>query len=346
MKMMLGFIIAILLMAVTLGAVTLLKAYFYVPDKELRHRADRGDRVSAALHTVAMYGGEAQLLITVVLVLAASIGTVLFVQVAPAVLGVVAVILVIALGFFWQPRTRLTKTEARLAVWCAPAVVWLVAHAHAVSQPLVAWAEGRRIYQRHTKLFDTADFEALLERQRRQRDNRISDVEMERMRRALTFGHLRVSNAMTPRAKVKAVPAADPLSPILVNELHQTGHSRFPVYSNEPSDIVGTLAMEQIADVKLHGDVDASSDHRLAYLHQDDTLEQALSAFYETRQHLFVVLGASGNYVGILTLSDILRELAGAPEGKTFGQYDDRDAIMARHRTKKNVAENETEVVE
>lgn len=346
MNMMLGFIIAIFLMVLSLGAVTLLKAYFYVPAKELKHRAERGDHVSAALHTVAVYGGETQLLLAAMLVLTAAAGIVLFAQVAPSILGIAAVTLILVLGFFWQPRTKLTKTEAELAVWCAPTVVWLLVRLQTVLRPVVSWAEGKRLYQRHTRLFDAADFEALLERQRQQRDNRIGEDEMERMRRALKFGHLRVGDAMTPRAKVKAVPATDPLSPVLVDELHRSGHARFPVYDDEPSKIVGTLAMEQIADVKLHGTVDASTDHHLAYLHQDDTLVQALRAFYETRQHLFVVLNARGTYAGILTLTDILQELAGRSEGQAFGRYDDHDAVMARHQPKKTVAENETEVVE
>lgn len=346
MNMMLEFMLAILLLGLALAAVTLLKAYFYVPDKELTHRAGRGDRISAALHTVAAYGGEAQLLVSAVLVLAAAAGTVLFVRVAPAILGIAVVILILVLGFFWQPRTKLTKTEAELAVWCAPAIVWLLVRMQPALQPLASWAEGKRTYQRHTRLFDAEDFTRLLERQHHQRDNRIGELEMERMRRVLAFGNRYVGDAMTPRIKVKAVRAADPLSPILVNELHQTGHSRFPVYDDEPGTIVATLALAQVADVKLHGDVDASSDHHLAYLHQDDTLEQALQAFYETRQHLFIVLGERGRYVGILTLSDILHELAGQPADKTFGQYDDREAVMARHTARKTVAESETEVIE
>jgi len=343
---MTSFILAVLLLILALAAVTLQKAYFYVPDKELKHRAERGDRISATLHSVAVYGGEAQLLITAVMVLAAAAGTVLFVQVAPALLGILVVVCILVLGFFWQPRTKLTKTEAELAVWCAPAVVWVLLHAQAVLRPFVSWAEGKRIYQRHTRLFDAEDFETLLDRQRHQRDNRISEVEMERMRRVLLFGHRHIGDAMTPRVKVKAVRAADQLSPVLINELHQTGFARFPVYDDKLSNIVGTLAMERIADVNLHGSVDDSTDHRLAYLHQDDTLEQALQAFYETRQHLFIVLSAKGNYVGILTLTDILRELAGRPEGQAFGRFDDREAVTARHQAKKTVGENTTEVIE
>lgn len=344
--MMTRFILAILFMILALITLTLQKAYFYVPDKELKHRAGRGDRISAALHSVAVYGREAQLLITTVLVVVVAAGTVLFVQVAPALLGVLVVALILVLGFFWQPRTRLTKTETELAVWCAPAVVWALVHTQSALRPFVSWAEGKRIYQRHTRLFDAEDFHALLDRQRHQRDNRISEVELERMRRVLLFGSRHVGDAMTPRSKVRSVSATDQLSPILVDELHQTGFAHFPVYDDKPSNIVGTLPMDQIAGINLRGSVGDSTDHKLAYLHQDDTLEQALQAFYETRQHLFVVLGARGNYVGVLTLTDILHELAGYSEGQAFGQFDDRDAVIARHPAKKTVGENTTEVVE
>src|SRR6185312_8201455 len=295
--MMIAFVFAVLLICLALVAVTLQKAYFYIPIKELKHRAERGDRVSAALATAASYGNGVQLLFAAVVVVCMALGLVLLAQLAPFLLGLVIVTLVLAFGFFWQPRTRLTKTEAEVAVWCAPAVVWLAVRLRPVVRPFTSWAEGRRTYQRHTKLFDTADLEALLERQQRQRDNRISDTEMERMRLSLTFGHLRINDVMVPRTKVRAVAADDPLNPIFVDELHQTGHVRFPVYEGKRSNIVGTLSMEAIADVKLHGTVADNADHKLAYVHQHDTLEQALRAFYETRQHLFIVLGAKGEYV-------------------------------------------------
>jgi len=344
--MMAIFLLAILLISLALLAVTLQKAYFYVPTKELKFRAGRGDKISAALASVAVRGSEVQLLIAISVVLFTTLGMVLFAQLAPLALGLVVVALVLALGFFWQPRTRLTKTEAELAVWSAPVIVWLAAHLQPLLRPLTLWAQKRRVYQRHTKLFDADDLEAFLERQRAQRDNRISDAEMDHMQRSLKFGRRLVGDAMTPRPQVKAVAASDPLNPVLVDELHRTGHAQFPVYDGKRSNIVGTLSMEAIADVKLHGTVEDNADHKLAYVHQRDTLEQAMRAFYETRRHLFVVLNTKGDYTGILTLSDILQALAGRLEHQTFGRYDDREAVASRHPAEESTSANQTEVIE
>jgi hypothetical protein len=51
-------------------------------------------------------------------------------------------------------------------------------------------------------------------------------------------------------------------------------------------------------------------------------------------------------YVGIISLSDILHKLFGAIEHEAFGKYDDREAVVHRHDRKEKTTEKPTEVVE
>jgi CBS domain containing-hemolysin-like protein len=331
MGSMITFIFALLLVLLALLALTLEKTYFYVPRKELKREAAHNDRLAATLFRAATYGSELRLLLWIVMGLGAAGGFVLFARVAPLPLGFVVVALVLWLGFTWLPRTRLTLLGARLAERCTPGVVEIMRVLHPILRHLAAYV-GRYHLGPHTGLYEREDMEELLERQGHQSDNRISDEELERMRKLLKFGDYDVGDIVVPRKQVLAVNINDAINPVLLDDLHKSGHPRFPVCEGEATTIVGTLPLDVIADTQHRGGVRDYYDNHLAYVHEGDSLEQALRAFYETRQHLFIVVNSADDYVGIITLSDILRCLFGAIEHEQFGHYDDRKAVIERHR--------------
>ena len=47
---------------------------------------------------------------------------------------------------------------------------------------------------------------------------------------ALTFGDKLVGDHMTPLNTVKFIPESEQLTPVVLGELHDSGHSRFPVF--------------------------------------------------------------------------------------------------------------------
>lgn len=334
---MISFLLALLFVLLALLTLTLEKTYFYVPKKELKRQAALQDELAAILYRATAYDRELKLLLWTVTGLSAAAGIVLFARVAPPVIGFAAVVLILWLGFIWLPRTRLSLTGARLAQWCTPAVVEVLRYTH----PLLRRIEpqvNRQHAGAHTGLYEREDLDELLERQSRQSDNRITDNELGRMRKLLIFGNLRVADILIPRKSVVAVNMDDAISPVLLDDLHKSGHPRFPVYESEPGNVIGTLALDIIADTRHRGSIRDYFDPHLAFVHEADSLEQALRAFYETRQHLFIVINSADEYVGIVTLSDILKYLMGAIENERFGHYDDRKAVIERHRKRQQKA--------
>jgi CBS domain containing-hemolysin-like protein len=326
---MLLFIVALLMILLALLALTLEKTYFYVPKKELKRQAALGDELASTLFSAATYDRELKLLLWFITGLSAAAGIVLFAREAPPLQ--------------WLPRTRLTLTGARIAEWCTPGVVRLLRVLHPLLKRLVAAVSSHHVSP-HTGLYEREDMEELIERQRLQSDNRISNEELERMNRLLQFGHYQVADIVVPREQVVAVDVNDTISPVRLDELHKSGHPRFPVYEGKESNIIGTLALDTITDTRHHGAVRDIFDTRSAYVHESDSLEQTLQAFFETRQHLFIVVNSADEYLGIITLSDILHCLVGALEHEHFGRYEDRKAVVERrhHKPKKEPAVLET----
>lgn len=326
---MTAFIIAILLISLALLTLALQKAYFYLPYKELKRQAAARDPLARVLFRAAAYGAELKLSLWFVLSLSAAGGFVMFASVAPPVLGFVVVALTLWLGFAWIPRSRLSRFGVQLAVWCTPVVVRCLRLLHPPME-YIAMYLGRLPMGPHTGLYEREDLYDLLEQQKRQGDSRISQHELDLMRQVLGFGNRTVADILVPRRNVRALSASEHLGPVLLDELHKSGHSHFPVYEGKPGNIVSLLALDTVADTKEHGSVGDHANSHVAYAHEADSLAQAVRAFYDTAQPLLVVVNNRDEYVGIITLRDVIRCLMGDAQHEPLA-HDDRQAVAARH---------------
>ena len=55
---------------------------------------------------------------------------------------------------------------------------------------------------------------------------------------------------MTPLSAVYFVSAEESLTPVVLGELHDSGHSRFPVYQGSNQNVVGTLFIKDAMQTK------------------------------------------------------------------------------------------------
>jgi len=210
--------------------------------------------------------------------------------------------------------------------------VWLL---HKLDRPLrlLMRVVGRGYKAQHTGLYELTDLLDVLDLQATQADSRITPEEISLMRHVLQFGDLKVRDVLRPRANVKTIAATDTVGPILLDELHASGQSSFPVKKTARSkEIVGTL---HLGDIGIHstGKVGDYLTLGVTYINEGDSLADALHAFYQTRRQLFIVVDAFEEYVGVLTLEDILFELVDKPKiNENIGSYDDPSAV-ATHET-------------
>lgn len=332
---MVSFVLAIVLLLLALVVVVLEKTYYYLPARELKRRAEQHDPLSEVLWRAVGYGSLLKLLLWSVVVVTAGVGFGLLTQVAPTPLAMIAVGLLLLLAFAWLPNTRLTSFGGRLTVWCTPAVVWLLQQLspvlRAVQRPLRRFA-----IQGHTGLFEPADMLEMLERQKHQSDNRISETELAMLTAALQFDSRRVRDIVVPRKAVKAVAASEDVGPITLDELYKTRHACFPVYGSKRDDFVGLLYLRDLVETEKSrsrhkGTIADCMQAHVAYVHESDSLSEALHTFYQTKLQLFIVVNSFNEYVGIVTLADVISQLLGQPTVQALEQPDSREAVAARH---------------
>jgi magnesium and cobalt transporter len=250
-----------------------------------------------------------------------------------------------------MPSAKISNFAARLVVFVTPFVAWLLNYLHPLFSRLSTATAPRRSAMFHTGLYEREDLVEFLETQRSMTDSRISSSEIDMAIHALTFGEKSVGEVMTPRRVVKMVSADDTIGPILLDELHDSGHSRFPVYGDTQDQLVGMLYLRDLIDARHGGKVHAEMEKKVYYVHEDETLYQVLHAFLKTKHHLFVVVNNFEEYVGIVTIEDVLEQAVGRKIEDEFDKYDDMRAVaqhhaQQEHETHKPVPETVTEVVE
>jgi CBS domain containing-hemolysin-like protein len=356
---MLSFIVALICLALALAALVLRKTYFYLPHRELQRQAAAREPLATILWRAAAFGDSLKVFLWLAIGLFAAAGFVLLARIAPPLLGFIAGALLLWLGFVWMPATRLTGVGAQLAVWCTPTVVWLLNNLRPVFSRLANLVSGRMLGN-HTGVYEKEDLLEILERQQSQPDSRVSPDVLQLTERALRFDEYKVADVVVPRSGVKAIALKEPIGPVLMDELHAVRHVRFPVYADDKNTIVGTVYLRDIVDSKQSGQVKDYADKHVFYVHENDSLAEALRAFHDAKQQMLVVVNSFEEYVGIVTPADVLNKLL--PEAApAFDQHDDKQAVAKKHEKQletedkqpepepentPEVAEQATEVVE
>jgi len=312
-----------------LVTISLLKVYTHIPRAELKRRARSGDEFAKLLYRTVAYGMSLQILLWVIIGLGAGGFFVLVARTLPSWLALLISVVLLWFGFVWLPNTRVTMLSNTLARYLTAPLTWLLSHLYPILNRIADWARKHRSLSIHSGLYQKEDVLALLDKQKKQPNNRITEEELHIVAGALTFGDKLIGDILTPRRVVKMVAATDTIGPVLMDELHDSDHSRFPVYQDKPDNIVGMLYTRDLLAAKAGGRVRDIMSKAVYYVHEDQSLREALQAFLKTKHHLFIVVNNFEEIVGIVTIEDILEQILGKPILDEFDKYDDMRAVAA-----------------
>ncbi len=340
---MISFILGLFFAVVALSALSLIKTYRFIPAKEVKRMARAGDETAKILYKVIAYGISLPVLLWAITAVTLSLSLVLLVNTLPLVLALMAVAVIIIGGFVWIPTSDLSRLGIWLAKRVAPPLAGLLDRVSPVLTKVANFVSSRRPVTFHTGLYEKADLVELLAAQKDQPDSRISAGEVALLTSALSFGDKVVHDVLIPKRVVDVVNVAEPIGPILTNELHKSGHSRFPVYEGKMDNIVGILFLRDLIMNKKTGTVRSVMKTDLSYVHEDFTLYQTLEAFIKTKQHLFLVVNAFEEFVGVITIEDVIEQMTGKVIMDEFDNYDDLRAVAAKAANKEHLQHKKAE---
>jgi magnesium and cobalt transporter len=131
---------------------------------------------------------------------------------------------------------------------------------------------------------------------------------------------------MIPRAQMVVVRLDMSLGDILPVVI-ESGHSRFPVFSDNPDDVVGILLAKDLLPMALKENrVRLKLKDLLrpcAAIPESKRLNVLLQEFRSTRNHLAVVFDEYGGVSGMVTIEDVLEQIVGDIEDEYDFEEDD-----------------------
>jgi CBS domain containing-hemolysin-like protein len=166
----------------------------------------------------------------------------------------------------------------------------------------------------------------------------LSTDEKNLIKHSLEFPHRLVSEVMTPKSVIDSIKKEELLGPLVLDDLHKTGHSRFPVIEADIDHIVGILHVQDMMtlDNKHSVTAEQAMESRVFYIKQDQSLDHALAAFLKSHHHLFVVVNEFQETVGLLSLEDTIEALLGRKIIDEFDLHDDLRAVARRNPRSNN----------
>lgn len=132
---------------------------------------------------------------------------------------------------------------------------------------------------------------------------------------SLRFEEKLVGDIMTPRNKMYTIAKNEILGPLVLDDLHRSGHDSFPVMNGGGADdIVGILRLRDVQTLdttrKHTAKVETAMDPDVRFVSAEDSLTSALNLLLVAQHHMLIVLDGQ-TIVGLITLSDIIKTLFG-----------------------------------
>jgi CBS domain containing-hemolysin-like protein len=214
------------------------------------------------------------------------------------------------------PKTLALQAATWTAIYTVPAVevlqqvlrpvVWLL---NAVSA-LVLRSTGLDRTQSATERYhDPEELQIII--QESQEGGQLRHDAGELLRELFEFGNLTASEVMVPRVQMTSVRVgadADELRRIVRARLH----TRYPVHTGNPDDILGSLHIKDIIRHLVSGEPISMLDVRpVPYVPVTAQLDEVLTAMRRSRSHMAVALDEHGGTAGIVTIEDLFQEVVG-----------------------------------
>ena len=330
-------IFIIFLLACSALFTLLLVGIFRINHYKLKIMAQLGNTDAKIVYPYRNMGNKLRATLLIVIVLVNSILTaVLYTQFNGFVTVLLSTILVI-LFVVVLPMAFVRDYGLVIASRFAPLLRYTVTIFSPVAKPMGKLLD-KWLGIESSKIYSKEELYKIFEDHKLSKYSDITENEVRIVRHSLTFGDKHVRDVMTPRRVVVTVSADEPVGPVLIDDLHKSGYSRFPVFNDKKTqNFIGTLYLHDLVGLKVKSGEYVKDVMRKAvyYVHEEESLNYALKVFLKTNHHLLVVVNTFEEFVGVVSFEDVIEEIIGKQIVDEFDQHEDLRAVA------KSLAEKE-----
>jgi len=129
------------------------------------------------------------------------------------------------------------------------------------------------------------------------------------------FSDTVVRTVMVPKDRMILVNIDANIEDILDSVL-ESGHSRLPVYKDNPDNIIGVINMKDLLNLSVNRDLIVLQDiiYPPIFIPDSKNVSELLKEFQKGHTHLAVIVDSYGRIQGLVTMEDLLEEIVGEIE--------------------------------
>ncbi|MCX7048207.1 MAG: hemolysin family protein [Candidatus Sumerlaeota bacterium] len=210
------------------------------------------------------------------------------------------------------PKSIGVKFANRLAPFFAYQLSWIIFF---LKPLIIACVAITRLWGKESHLSHATEDDIISLASLSQRSGQIRPEEVKWVANALRLNDVTAFDLMTPNSVVARVPEPLPLRYTTVDAQHWR-YSRVPVCRDDnPDAIVGVVYRRDVFDALAKDQFELTMGKLMEpvrFVPQDMPAHQLLDLFLSERRHLFCVQDAGKQFLGVVTLEDVLECLIGA----------------------------------
>ena len=140
-----------------------------------------------------------------------------------------------------------------------------------------------------------------------------SGDEKNMLKSILDLDEITVGSIMVPRKDIFSLPARINYND-LIEKLDESPHSRIPVWEKNPENIIGVFHVRRLLSLKKTDPKNfniKSLCQKPWFIPESTKLDNQLMEFKKKKEHFSIVVDEYGEFLGIVTLEDIIEEIVG-----------------------------------
>ena len=141
----------------------------------------------------------------------------------------------------------------------------------------------------------------------------------------LQVSDMQVRDIMIPRGRMTVLDHSSSLSKI-IEQINESGHSRFPVIDDDKDDIVGILLAKDLLQISQDANQSFEINDYIrpaTFIPESKRLSILLKEFRINRSHMAMIVDEYGGVSGLVTIEDVLEQIV----GKIDDEHDEEDEV-------------------
>ena len=308
---------------------------------DLRRKMEHGDKKAKKIYPLRSKGN---LLLTTLLLGNVFVNSVMAILLGSIASGVIAGFVATGLIFVFGeiiPQAVISRHALSFGALTAPLVRVFIFILYPIVFP-ISLALDKVLGSEMPNIYSHNELISVIEEHRISKDSELDKDEERIARGALLFSKSRVVDVMTPMNVVTCFIKNEEVTKELIKKIKDGGFSRFPVYENEErNQIIGVLHIESLIQTnQLKGKI-SDFDLSDAYFIRDDAfLDEALNKFIKTKVHLFIVQDEFNNFIGVISMEDVLESILQVEVVDENDKYIDMRKVSKQKTSNKNAEKN------